>query len=695
MSMGYFESDAEEMLDIYLTETRQLAEQLNGVLLEAERKNSFAENDIHSVFRIMHTIKSSSAMMGLGGLSSMAHKLEDLFACFREKKARPDKVGEELFDLLFAALDLIDGELKRMTDEDYKPCSTEEIEEKAGAFLQSLMNREAKPEAKDGGKELKKEDTLEAAPVSSQAVPDALKNKGGVTVWVRFEEGCRMENIRAFMLLRQIGGLCSCIECYPPDPEKNQQSASYIEQNGFYIRFESGGKKDEVLQVLQKGLFVHTCEVVEDHEKEAQTSRQTEQKEQPAGGESRAPGADNGGRETNFLEVRTERLDQLQNLAGELLIQLQNLDGELEQRGLEDLREGTAHQMSRLVSEVERTVMEMRMVPVSRIVPKLRRILRDICRDQKKEAELIVRCGDIEADKSVVEYISEALMHLIRNAVDHGIEAPDIRESLGKERRGRVSFCVENTGGELLASVSDDGGGLDEEMIRKRARENGLFKRPEESYSPEEIRELILQPGLTTNREVTEYSGRGVGLDVVKSILENAGGHLYIRSEKGRGSTFTISMPLSLATMECIRFRVDGYRFSLPARYVYQFMEYKEMKALIRTAAGRSYLPYDGHLVPLVDLRSYFGLGGSVPENAVIVYVRGTEKECCMLADFMYEQKRIVIKQLPALFGPDFRNSTGISGFSIMGGGEICAALDLEVIAVRYEREGRYAAGRD
>ena len=160
---------------------------------------------------------------------------------------------------------------------------------------------------------------------------------------------------------------------------------------------------------------------------------------------------------------------------------------------------------------------------------------------KRKEAELIVNCGDIEADKSVVDYVSESLLHIIRNAVDHGLEHPKERTAAGKNPKGSITFNAENTIGELMISVADDGRGIDLEKILEKAREKHLITKPEEEYDPQEILELILTPGFTTNEEVTEYSGRGVGLDVVKNILEEAGGHLYIQSEAGKGSTFTIS----------------------------------------------------------------------------------------------------------------------------------------------------------
>ena len=222
------------------------------------------------------------------------------------------------------------------------------------------------------------------------------------------------------------------------------------------------------------------------------------------------------------------------------------LDNALAQAGQEDLREGAAYQLSRMINDVERIVMKMRMV-ASPLIPAAKGN-RDICRVQKKDVEFVANCGDIEADKSVVEYVFEALMHIIRNAVDHGIETPEERAASGKEKVGKITFMSQSTVGELILSIQDDGRGINPKKILASAKEKGILDKREEEYEVHEIWDLILHPGFTTKETVTEFSGRGVGLDVVKNIMEEAWGHLYIESEEGKGSKFTIVLPLTLST---------------------------------------------------------------------------------------------------------------------------------------------------
>lgn len=677
--MSYFDKDEREMLEVYMLETRQLLEQLEGHLLETEKKHAFSKEEIHAVFRIMHTIKGSSAMMRLTDLSRTAHKLEDLFAYYRENCGVITSPDPELFDLLFAASDYIEKELEGMGLETYVPRPAADIERRAQEVLARAVKtgepkREKAPEQKAGQDAAltQQEDNQPAA------LPEDFAGKGGVIVKIMLEPGCRMEHIRAFMLIRQIGGLCTCVESFPKDLDKSQGEDAYIGEHGVLIRFESQDK-NAVLETLKKGLFVKSCEVVEDR-----TLKLESPKEQPA------DAAAEDTRDTEFLNVRMNRLDLLQNLAEEMLIQMLALDNALEQAGEDTIREGTAYQLNRLISDVERTVMEMRMVPISSLVPKLRRVFRDINRVQKKEIDFIINCGDVEADKSVVEYVFEALMHMLRNAVDHGLETPEERIAAGKNRKGKIIFTAESTVGELILSIQDDGRGIDTEKVKTAAIEKGFLRQGEEEYTTADLQNLLLHPGFTTNDKVTQFSGRGVGLDVVKNIMEEAGGHLYIESEMGKGSKFIIVIPLTLATMECVRFQAGGCSFSLPARYVMRFLGFQEQKSRVQLRNGRSYIMVEDRLVPLVDLHRFYHLGGETADTGVIIYLKNKDRELCIAADQMFAQKRIVVKPLPALFGPNYRRSTGISGNSLMGNGTVCSALDMETIAELYESKGAY-----
>lgn len=661
--MGYFDSDSKEMLEVYLLETKQLLEQFNGAVMRAEHSDFFSGEEINSIFRVMHTMKSSSAMMGLEEMSSMTHRLEDLFAYYRNQYGSIKHADRGLFDLLYRVSDFIADELDEMIKEDYHPQPAGELEKSIEEYLEQIepgdSREEEKPEKHD----------------EQEVIPGAFSGKGGVVVRVFLESGCRMENVRAFMILRQLTKLCSEVESYPGNLDKSQDTAAYISEHGFFLRFVSE-EKETVLDTIRRGLFVVDCQVLSERKANETPKNHFES----AGGTV----------ETEFLQVRMDRLDRLQNVASELLISAQSLDSELEQNGLMEIREGAFHHVGRLINDIEKMVMEMRMVPVNRIVPRLQRIIRDICKSQDKEVEFTTTCEGIEADKSVVEYVAEALQHILRNAVDHGIETRQEREEQGKPGRGNISFSAENRGGELCIIVSDDGKGIDEALVLRHAEEKNLLTKPAEAYTSQEILEMVMLPGFTTKEAVTEYSGRGVGLDVVKKVLEDAGGHLYVSSVSGKGSTFTITVPLSLATIECARFRIGASYFSIPARNVFRYMEYAQKRNHIRVQNGKDYVLHEDTMIPLIDLRKFFCMEGKTSDQAILIYVRCGDKEGCILVDTMHTQKRIVVNALPALFGIDFRANTAISGFSLMGNGTICSALDVESLITVYERKGTY-----
>ena len=320
--MGYFDADMEDMLDIYLLETNQLIEQADEILLNAEKEKSLSKEHINGIFRVMHTIKSSSAMMGLTALSVLAHRLEGVFDAFRENPSRLRGLEQETFDLIFDAGDFIRSELARMNQETYQPLEPVGFDKK----IDELVAR-------------------------------AKENKTFV-VRVKFEKDCRMENMRAYMTVRQIAEECSEIQTYPEHVETEPKTSEYIRENGFFIRFQSEDP-DRVFEKLRQSLFVESVGTAGElpHQK-------NEKEQQPA-----QAGSD-------FIYVKVERLDELQNLTGELMIAAQAAAAHNGGKSVKD--ENTGRQLERLLKDLEELVISIRMVPFSGVVPQINRIVRDI-----------------------------------------------------------------------------------------------------------------------------------------------------------------------------------------------------------------------------------------------------------------------------------------------------------------------------
>jgi len=655
--MSYFDEDSQAMLDVFLLETGQLLEKLEEILIEAEKNNSLEGEDINTIFRIMHTVKSSAAMMGLDSLSDVAHRLEDLFSELRDGSGPPGGNKRQLFEVLFEVADFIRDEMGRMRDENYEPSNMDRIQERIADYLTE--------ENSGGGSEGEQEETPEER---------AFLSREGDFLHIRFEPGCRMENIRAFMLMRRLKSICPEAETLPARLENNPEAAEQIKQRGLLIRVEPG-KAKAAQEALCGGAFVLSCEKL--------TPEWPEQKEQgqqykdvpsaeAAEGDSRASSPPF--QESEFVDVRVDRLDELQYLSGELLVMMSSFSNELQLKGQEELEEKYCRPVRQYLDELGNTVLNMRMVPISRILPKLRRVLRDICRDQQKEVELEAAGQDTEADKNIVDQLYEAAMHIVRNSVDHGIEPPGERRRLGKPEKGTVQLAAQSRGDELVVRISDDGRGMDIESLR----EKHLFTRPEEEYTEEEILDFCTVPGFTTNDEVNKYSGRGVGMDIVKKLALRAGGHLKIESAKGKGTSVIIYLPLTHTIVENILFKSGGHLFSMPFYQAERFFEYGEISQNIHTDhQGAKVLVYEDKVVPVIDVAKVYGLEAESTEK-VVLYVKGSKREACLLADEVLGREKLLQKLLPKMLGAKFRSRTGMNGCCVMGDGGICMALDAD-----------------
>lgn len=675
--MGYFDSDTLEMLDIYLLETTQLMEKLDAILMDGEKTETFSVEDINQIFRIMHTIKSSSAMMGLSELSEIAHSLEDLFAMLRDHAGLSEGKQRDLFNLLFAASDFIQKELELMVHEEYEPSDPKEMKQE---ITQALNQLKEKLDSREPASEQAKEPEREGTAVSR--------------IRIFFEPGCKMEHIRAFMLMRQIKEMIPDAVSIPESPEKDAGAEDYIRENGLSIRIQTYFT-GQALEMIKKGLFVSRCELEETEEPKGLASSQEPPdnstngaaEELSASGPAKAVmeaskenGEPSSRVDMDYVNVRLDRLDELQNLTGDLIILMSAFRNELKNPRYAELEEHYGYSAGQILSDLEKTVMNMRMVPVSQIVPKLKRIVRDLGRKQGKMIEFLVSGQEVEADKYIVEQLYEASMHVIRNAADHGIEPAEMRKRAGKEEYGTISFEVESSGGQMIVKISDDGRGIDEEKLRKKAREKNLFTKPEKEYSLEEIYELCTLPGLSTRKQADEYSGRGVGMDIVRKITEDNGGHLRIESKRGKGTSIIMDLPLAHTIVEAVRFDVGGCLFSVLSHQVCRFFEYRPEETPVYEEHGRRVILYENQIFPVIDIADFYGLNKTPGSGKILIHVKGVENQACLLADQVYGEEKLVQKPLPSLFGNRFQRQTAMNGCSVLGNGDICMAIDVETL---------------
>ncbi len=675
----------EPMLETFIYESNTLLEQLDEILLESEKSKSLSEDHINEIFRIMHTIKGSSAMMEFNNVSTLAHAVEDVFFILRENPERLTSVSEALFDVVLEASDFLKSEVESVQEsgEANKDASGMIVELKR---LASIMRGTASEGQAAGA-------APEAAPQASSSEPSAPLAAGRHRVKVFFEEGCQMENIRAFMLLSQLQDLCDELESVPPHPENDASLCSEIIKNGFLIDFKPSTSVDDVLHTIESAVNIKTYELLEDEASGPDASASEPAKADAKAADAKtansapaaaSPAANAGKAKQSLISVNQAKIDQLMDLVGELVTTESMVVGNPDLRGLQlDNFQKSARELRKLTDELQDVVMSMRMVPISGLFQRMNRIVRDMCKKLNKQADLVTEGGDTEIDKTINEAIGDPFMHMVRNSMDHAIEMPEERLAAGKPERGKVILSANNVGGEIVITISDDGSGLDTEKLLKKARENGILTKPESEYTDKEIFGLIMLPGFSTNKEVTEFSGRGVGMDVVRKNIEKVGGTLSIDSKRGQGTTFTIKIPLTLAIVDGMELAVGDSIYTLPINSIKQSFKISDEqmaddRQVILDTDGTEMIMLRGECFPLIRLHRLFGVPTEITElnDGIVIQIENNDKIACIFADELLGEQQVVVKPFPSFLNKYELKKLGLSGCTILGDGSISLILD-------------------
>ena len=702
MDMAKVEPGMEAMIDTYIFETTTLLEQLDEILLRTEKANEFTEEDINEIFRIMHTVKGSSAMMGFENLQRLAHKGEDMFFIIREAPEKMTDVGF-VYDLVFQMSDLFKAEIDMIqNDEDYEATDFSEMIaklEKGAKMLKGELDEA------NGAGAAEPESAAPAAAVPADVAPDCT------TVRVFFEDGCKMENIRAFMLINNVKELVDDVEIVkyvPEDIESNQDSANVIIDNGFLLSFRAPDVK-AVLAAIEGSLNVQSYEVLDNTAAEekvsepepapaaqaaapAQTAAPAAQAAAPAPAQkpaekpkqegAKTPTGGSGGKQS-LISVNLQKLDQLHDIVGEIITTESMVisNPELEGLRLESFTK-SARELRKLTADLQDTVMSIRMVPLTGPFQKMNRIVRDMKVKLGKDVELVIEGDTTEVDKSIVDNLNDPLMHLVRNAVDHGIEdTTDERVAQGKPAKGTVKLSAMSSSGEVVITISDDGQGIDTEKVLAKAERNGLLTKPVSEYSEREIQNMILLPGFSTNEVVTEYSGRGVGMDVVKSNLSKMGGTLTVESKKGEGTSFIIKIPLTLAIVDGMEIMVGDAEFTVPISVIKESFIVKHDQILNDTRRGEMIM-IRGVCYPMLRLNEKFGLHSDVNdiEDGIVLLIESENRGICLFADKLIGEQQVVVKPFPKYLSQYDIKGQGLSGCTIMGDGSISLIIDVNTL---------------
>ncbi len=684
MGNGY---SREPMLDLFIFETMQLIEQLEQSILSSEKSSGFEES-INEIFRIMHTIKGSSAMMMFNSISSLAHALEDLFYYIREEK--PQNLDySKLSDIVLEGIDFIKGEVERMGDEKFTENDSTELIANIKACLSELKKSNSTGSKESAADSEVTEDAsgqkYYIASDSNTSVNFESGDKKKYQAVIFFEDGCEMEHIRAFTVVHHLKEFSKVLSHFPEDVINGEDSIEVIRQEGFKVIFATSLVFDEVQDALSHTIFLRDLELIELEENQTAKPLSVKKNEidlgplpvQPSpvkkeGIHKETPAS--AGKQ-GMISVNIAKLDKLMDLVGELVIAeaMVTRNPELNKLQLDSFHKA-ARQLRKITNELQDSVMSIRMVPLSSTFQKMNRIVRDMSKKLNKEVELEIIGEDTEVDKNIIEHISDPLMHLIRNSIDHGIETAEDRKKKGKAEAGKIILEAKNSGGDVWIIVKDDGKGLDREKILARARNNGLVTKNESELTDKEVYSFIFLPGFSTKEKVTEFSGRGVGMDVVSKNIQKIGGSVMVDSDLGQGSAVSIKIPLTLAIIDGMVIRVGNAKYTIPTTAIKESLRVNE-KDVIRDPDGNEMIIIRGDCYPVLRLHEHFKVSTNVVNihEGITIMVEDNSKSVCIFADELLGEQQVVVKSLPRYL----KKVNGLAGCTLLGDGNISLILDI------------------
>lgn len=700
-----------DMLSVYLFENQQLLENLQNIVMEQKDADGFDEDSINEIFRTMHTIKGSSGIMMFDEITKVSHKLEDVFYFIRE--SHPTTVPHvELVEYVLDVADFIMGEMDKLSDGEDADGDATELVGKLDAFLHKIKGEDPKETKKT------ENPVKDDGPKQFYIAPETAGNSHFYRIYLTYNPEIQMASMHAYKTVFALKKIAKDILYSPEDILTNEATSEEIIKNGFKILIKTDATEEDIREIVQPGYDLTKVEVYECSAQEFQLGFEAEgsqilidldssveeiekradakedeaavTKKKIAPGDfviaSKEPGkAKNLAKDrpakkdkATFISVDIAKMDQLMDLIGELVISqsvvLQNPDLKVPGLNLDNFNKA-AGQMKKISTDLQNVIMSMRMVPLTNTFQKMNRIVFEMSRKLGKDVTFEMMGDTTEVDKNIIEHISDPLMHLVRNSMDHGIESNEERQASGKKEKAKVTLSAKTESGKVWISVADNGKGLDRNQIMAKARQQGLLEpgRAENSYSDKEIYQFITLPGFSTNKKVTEFSGRGVGMDVVVSNLQKIGGTLEIDSVPGEGSTMNLKIPLTLAIIDGIVMDVGDSAFVMETGAVREFVHVTE-NMLIHEPDGTESVMIRGACYPVIRLGDFYELHDYETniENGMMVLVELEGNVVCLFVDRLVGKQEIVVKPIPEYI----KKVKGLSGCTQLGDGSIALILD-------------------
>lgn len=690
-------SDLDKYKDIYINDMREHLSNMDRCFVDLEQDPENTEL-LNEIFRAAHTIKGNSATMEYHKVAGLAHDMENLLGKIRNKEMSIDK---EIMDVLFEGFDAMESMIDAIAD-DEDEIDPKDIIEK----IKQISDRPqevkepdiVEPDIKEleiegpeiiepGFGETKNDDEIELSIEELRNITDAINS--GNTVYeliITINENCALKSAKTIIVIRNLEKFGEKIAVYPAEeimkvvnPEKfhvilsskdepevlikSALSVSEISDVKFNVLVDSGNEIDD-----NSGFDIGSFEEPEIAKEDiSQKKKWVDKKPEPVEKPSKK-----SQQTIQNVRVNITQLDSLVNRVGELVINKISLEHLISNYEDPELQEAVS-QLNRIVEDMQNEVMEIRMVPVDHLFSKYPRIIRDLAKKKEKKIKLIVDGGDIELDRTVLDGLNDPLVHILRNSVDHGIETPQQRLMAGKPEEGIVHLSAKREKNRVIIEISDDGNGIPPEVIKDSAISKGLISEEEaDEMSDDEIIYLILMPGFSTAKVVTDISGRGVGMDVVKRDVEKLGGSVRIHSKPGKGSKFELKLPLTLAIVKALIVKVGVETYVLPLNNVVEsaLIDNNQIKMVDKQ---ETYILRE-NIIPLIRLNEVFEIESSLKkeDNPYVVIVEHEANEIGLVVDELVDQQEVVIKSL----GRSLGRLQGFAGATIIKNGKVALIVD-------------------
>ncbi len=707
--------DTSQYISIFLSEAEDQLEKMEQDLLELEKDRNNKEV-LNEIFRLFHTLKGSSAAMGFTLMSEVAHKGENVLDKIRKGEM---EVTPEIVDLMFECLDALNAMKDMVANGEDPVMDVEELLEKlenASGAAPSKPKEETVEEKEEKEVSQKKEVStnidIELNEYDKLILEEASqKNLNIYYIEVELSPDALMKAVRAFMVfnkLKEIGEVVKSV------PDASDLEAEKFDK-GFKLIFISKEKKDIIYNSISSISEIEKVDIREIERKDvvpkadekSKVAKEEKKATSSAKEESKAATSKTQQKpqkkQEHTIRVSIEKLDILLNLVGELVIDRSKLaqigevlEAKYKETEISDELRDTVSHIERIANDLQENIMKARMLPIGQLFSRFPRMMRDLSRKMNKKINFIMTGEETELDRTVIEEMGDLLIHLLRNAVDHGIEPEEERIAKGKDPVGTIKLSARHEESHIIIEIEDDGRGIDPEVIKEAAIKKG-FATPEElsRLSNEEIINFIFLPGFSSAKKVSEVSGRGVGLDAVKDGIEKLKGQIEVESVPGKGSKFILKLPLTLAIIKALLVEAINITFAIPLISVEEIIRIRrdEISSRVKLVKGHRVIKLRGMVLPLVSMGEIFGIEEEEkdPDRLLIVVVKTDQRKLGIIVDELIGGQDVVIKSLGAYLGKGrlFGKIPGLAGSTILGSGKVALILDVATLVKDIEKKTR------